>query len=232
MGEDVFVHQEVINFRKKVKASIRFQYESHYFLSREPTFEEKEIWLVLHGYGQLAEFFLRKFNSFFSPERLFIAPEGTNYNYLEGFQGRVGANWMTKHERETAIANNHRLLDKLINSLLEKYTEKPKIKVLGFSQGAATATRWASQWTGKIDTLVLWAGGFALDLNIPEAISAFDESNLILVLGEKDDLITSESILKQEELISSLGIPVRRFTFDGGHELDAQVLGKIINTEK
>lgn len=186
----------------------------------------------MHGYGQLAEFFLRKFNSFFSPEKLFIAPEGTNYNYLEGFQGRVGANWMTKHERETAIENNHRLLDQLIDSLLEKYAEKPKINVLGFSQGAATATRWASQWKGKVETFVLWAGGFALDLDIQEANLAFAETDLILVLGEKDDLITNESIIMQDDLILSLGKAVKRLTFDGGHELDARVLEKIINANK
>lgn len=215
-----------------MKRSIRFEYESHYFLSQEPTFQEKEIWLVVHGYGQLAEFFIRKFKSYFSPERLFIAPEGTNYNYLEGFQGRVGANWMTKHERETAIENNHRLLDKLIDSLLEKYTEKPKIKILGFSQGAATATRWASQWKGNIDTFVLWSGGFALDLNLEAANEAFAKTELLLVLGEKDDLINPESIQKQEALILSLGKAVNRMTFDGGHELDTEVLGKIINSKK
>lgn len=215
-----------------MKRSIRFEYESHYFLSQEPAFQEKEIWIVVHGYGQLAEFFVRKFKKFFSSERLFIAPEGTNYNYLEGFQGRVGANWMTKHERETAIENNHRLLDKLIGSFLEKYQERPKVKVLGFSQGAATATRWASVWEGKIDTLVLWSGGFALDLNLDAADQAFSETELILVLGEKDDLITPESIQKQEELILSLGKAVKRMTFDGGHELDTDVLEKIINPKK
>lgn len=215
-----------------MKQSIRFEYESHYFLSHEPTFQEKEIWLVVHGYGQLAEFFIRKFKSFFSPERLFIAPEGTNYNYLEGFQGRVGANWMTKHERETAIANNHRLLDQLMHSFLEKYHEKPKINVFGFSQGAATATRWATQSKGKIDTLVLWSGGFALDLNMEAANNAFSNTDLILVLGDKDELITPESIQKQEELILSLNKEVIRFDFNGGHELETGVLDKIINHNK
>lgn len=186
----------------------------------------------MHGYGQLAEFFVRKFKSFFTPDRLFIAPEGTNYNYLEGFQGRVGANWMTKHERETAIANNHRLLDKLMASFLEKYSKKPKIKVLGFSQGAATATRWGSTWAGKIDTLVLWSGGFALDLNLEAANDSFSQTELIMVLGDKDELITPESIQKQEELILSLGKEIQRFNFDGGHELEAEVLDKIINAKK
>ncbi|SEG32540.1 alpha/beta hydrolase [Algoriphagus boritolerans] len=215
-----------------MKQSIRFEYESHYFLSQEPTFRENEIWLVVHGYGQLAEFFIRKFKSFFSEDRLFIAPEGTNYNYLEGFQGRVGANWMTKHERETAIENNHRLLDTLIDSYLDHYEKKPKINVLGFSQGAATATRWASVWKGKIDTLVLWSGGFAHDLNLDVANDAFAETDLILVLGEKDELITPESIQMQDELIAGLGKEVMRLFFEGGHQLDTDVLKKIINRKK
>lgn len=214
-----------------MKASIRFEYEAHYFLSNEPTYEEQELWLVLHGYGQLAEFFVRKFKTFFSPERVFVAPEGTNYNYLEGFQGRVGANWMTKHERETAIANNHRFLDSLIDSLLEKYTHKPTVHVLGFSQGAATATRWASHWKGKIDTLVLWAGGFALDLDLGEAREAFSETKLVVALGDQDELITSENIQKQDLLISSLGKEVQRLSYPGGHELEPKLMEKIINRQ-
>lgn len=214
-----------------MKASIQFPYEAHYSLSQTPTFDEKEIWLVLHGYGQLAEYFVRKFKTVFTPERLFIAPEGTNYNYLEGFQGRVGANWMTKHERETAIANNHQFLDILIESFLEKYIDKPTIHILGFSQGAATATRWASHWQRKIDTLVLWAGGFALDMDLAVAKEAFSETELILALGDQDKLIAQEHIQKQEALISQLGKNIRRLSYPGGHELESSLLEKIINRQ-
>ena len=215
-----------------MKASIRFPYEAHYFLSGEPTYEEQEVWLILHGYGQLAEFFVRKFKTVFSPERLFIAPEGTNYNYLEGFQGRVGANWMTKHERETAIENNHRFLDTLMESFLEKYPHRPTVHVLGFSQGAATVTRWASHWDGKIDTLVLWAGGFALDMDLAIAKEAFIETELIMALGDQDELISADNIQKQEELISQLGKEIHRLSYRGGHELESTLLEKIINRQK
>lgn len=212
-----------------MKKSIRFDYEAQYSLSHEPTFEEKEIWVVLHGYGQLAEFFIRKFNRFFSPDRLFIAPEGTNYTYLDGFQGRVGANWMTRHERETAIENNHRFLDSLLDSILADYANSPQIHVLGFSQGAATGARWASRWKGEIRTLVLWAGGFALDLVLENARTKFQNTKVILALGDRDEMITPESIQKQEELIGQLEKEVIRVSFAGGHELDALLLEKIIN---
>ncbi len=214
-----------------MKKQVEFTYQAHYSVSHEPTFREKEIWIIFHGYGQLAEFFIRKFLPYDNPDRLIIAPEGTNYSYLNGFHGRVGANWMTRHEREVAIANNHRLLDKLMENILFEFEEIPVIHVLGFSQGAATATRWVSRWSGKVKSLILWAGGFAQDLVLEDVKAVFSETKLIMVLGEKDELITPESILMQEELIHNLGKTFRKIGFSGGHELNAEILENIFNSK-
>ncbi|REG92124.1 alpha/beta hydrolase [Algoriphagus antarcticus] len=215
-----------------MKKSISYQYQAQYSVSHEPTFQEKEIWLVLHGYGQLAEFFLRKFQGFDSPDRLFVAPEATNYGYLDGFSGRVGANWMTKHERETAIRNNHRFLDLLMGELLSQYLERPKINVLGFSQGAATATRWGSRWIGEVNLLVLWAGGFAQDMILEDAREKFSKTKFTLVLGDQDEFITPESIEIQHQLIKNLGKAVKKLTFSGGHEIDIEMLSRILDSNE
>lgn len=214
-----------------MKKLIDFTYQAHYSVSHEPNFHEKGVWIVFHGYGQLAEFFIRKFLPYDSPDRLIIAPEGTNYSYLNGFHGRVGANWMTRHEREVAIENNHRFLDRLMENILSEFEEIPVIHVLGFSQGAATATRWVSRWSGKVKSLILWAGGFAQDLVLEDVKDVFSETKLIMVLGENDELITPESILKQEEFINNLGKTFRKISFSGGHELNAEILEKIFNSE-
>ncbi|MEP0711219.1 alpha/beta hydrolase [Algoriphagus sp.] len=215
-----------------MKKSIKFQYQAQYSISHEPTFEEKEIWLVLHGYGQLAEFFIRKFQGFDSPDRLFIAPEATNYGYLTGFSGRVGANWMTKHERELAIENNHRFLDQLMEDLLSKYQNRPIINVLGFSQGGATATRWASRWSGEVNHLVLWAGGFAQDMVLEAAIEKFSRTKFTLVIGNQDEFVTPESIEIQQELTKKLGKDVKELTFDGGHTVEVEMLSRILDSNK
>ncbi len=211
------------------KKQFRFEYEAQYAVSHEPNFQEKEIWIVLHGYGQLVEFFIKKFQEFDSDDRLFIAPEGTNYQYLEGFAGRVGANWMTSYERELAIANNHAYLDLLIGGLLSQFEKRPKINLLGFSQGAATGTRWATRWEGNLDRLILWAGGFAGDLVLEDARTKFLNTEVHLVLGDNDELIDPKSIEKQEELIRNLGKSVQRHSFSGGHSLDRESLKKIID---
>lgn len=214
-----------------MKKSINFSYEAHYSLSHEPLGTEQEIWLVLHGYGQLAEFFIRKFLPIASSKRLILAPEGTNYGYLEGYQGRVGANWMTRHEREVAIANTHRFLDQLIAEVLSRFSIPPKIHVLGFSQGAATATRWAGRWEKNIETLVLWAGGFAHDLVIDLAKEKFKHTQIILVTGDQDPMITVESIAKQRQMLASLQKEEVHLKFSGGHHLETGLLEKILNLE-
>ena len=212
-----------------MKKSIQFSYETTYFLSHEPTGKEKEIWIVLHGYGQLAEFFIRKFIPHASENRLFIAPEGTNHSYLQEFQGRVGANWMTSYNRETAIANNHRFLNRMMEEILLYFSSTTKIHLLGFSQGAATGTRWASQWTGNLDSLVLWGGGFAHDLALNLAKEKFAPTAVLLVHGAQDELITEESKKRQEALLIDIGKPLNVLTFEGGHEINPSFLEKIIN---
>ncbi|MCH7412775.1 alpha/beta hydrolase [Belliella sp. R4-6] len=211
-----------------MKSQVSYEHIAQYYLSHNPSGAEKEIWIVLHGYGQLAEFFLRKFNSCFSEERLFVAPEATNYNYLNGFSGRVGANWMTRHERELAISNNQRLLNSLIDTICNEYEVLPKINVLGFSQGAATASRWCNQLKYPISKLVLWGGGFANDLQIEGLGDALKLSEVIVVLGDQDEFITTDSIQKQEELILSLEVKVNNITYSGGHDLHTPTLEMIV----
>jgi predicted esterase len=215
-----------------LKKNIVFPFQAHYSVSHQPTFQEEEVWVLFHGYGQLAEFFIRKFQNFDSPNRLFVAPEGTNYAYLNGFEGRVGANWMTSHDREISIENNHRFLDLLLESLLSGYQKNPRINILGFSQGAATATRWTSRWSGSVDRLFLCSGGFAHDLVLEESRTQFAQTEITLIFGEKDRMITSESIEKQKDLTSKLKKKPEIWTFEGGHELDEGMLQRIFDSNK
>lgn len=211
-----------------MKYQIKYTHTAQYYFSHSLTGKEKEIWFLFHGYGQLAEFFLKKFKSLFSEERLFVVPEATNYGYLQGFNGRVGANWMTKHERELAIHNNHQYLNGLLDNISEEYDELPKVNVLGFSQGAATASRWLGQVNIPISKLILWGGGFAHDLSIDMSGDKLKETSVAIVLGDQDEFITSESIQKQEELISVLNIQVDKYSYPGGHELHLPTLVRLL----
>ena len=69
------------------------------------------VWFVLHGYGMLSEYFIKKFESILNENTLVIAPEATNRFYLGNNYARVGASWMTNLDREQEIRDNILYLD-------------------------------------------------------------------------------------------------------------------------
>ncbi|AWW31321.1 alpha/beta hydrolase [Echinicola strongylocentroti] len=200
-----------------------------YATSQLPLGEEKNLWILLHGYGQLAPYFLRKFKNQFNEKRLFIAPEAQNHGYLKGYSGRVGANWMTKHERKNAIANNHRFLNQVLARNLERFTDLPSVHILGFSQGCATATRWAAQLSYPIKSLILWGGGFAHDMDFGMVSSKLSETKVWSVEGDSDEFLTDDRKLEQAKILSQMNIKKETIHYSGGHDIYEVPLQKIVH---
>lgn len=209
----------------------RFFYKKPYLCSSKPTGSTHEIWMVLHGYGQLAPYFLRKFRPLFQPERVFIAPEGINHFYQEGYAGRVGANWMTSHDREADIQNTLSYLDEVLEDTLRQIPTTPTLHVLGFSQGAATLSRWVAHSAHCIEKLVLWGGGLAHDLDLEAFRLKTAKTSIILAVGSHDKFLTPEKLREQEELWNKVRPANRQvWSYEGGHELDDRLLREIVTT--
>jgi dienelactone hydrolase len=80
-----------------------------------------------------------------------VAPEALSRFYVDrgepaaGTPARVGATWMTREDREAEIADYVRYLDRALDAAAGRPgAAAPALGVLGFSQGAATACRWAA----------------------------------------------------------------------------------------
>jgi predicted esterase len=178
--------------------------------------------IVLHGYGQLAEFFIRKFNGV--PENyLVIAPEGMHRFYLNGTSGRVGASWMTKEDRESDIQDNLNWLNQLLNELKEK-KKFEKIILLGFSQGGATAARWYYSKKVPFDQLILWASVFPPDLERPQINS---KSNNYFVIGTEDEFYNDEAQMTEIDFYQKIGF--QTLQFQGKHDIHNTTMLEILS---
>jgi predicted esterase len=185
----------------------------------------REIWFVLHGYGQLARYFLRKFEPLADAHTCVIAPEGLSKFYLAGFEGRVGATWMTKDDRLRDIRNYIAYLNSLHAHVLQQVgASQVKVHVLGFSQGAATVSRWVMD--GKVDfaRLVLWAGVFPPDLDIRQSHQVLAGRQVVWVYGQDDPYLTDSRFTEMEAIGHQLGVQPQVISFKGGHDIDAHVL--------
>lgn len=202
-----------------------FSFKARYYKLGEVTHVTKKIWVVLHGYGQLAQFFARKFHPFVREDICIIAPEGLSRFYLAEDRTRVGATWMTKENRLTDIENYLNFL----NSILEKELigREVAISVLGFSQGAATASRWVFQTPRKFRELILWAGLLPPDLDIKPS-DQIHSLKVVEVYGKKDPYLNDERLAEMMTLNQRFNIKAEVLSFDGGHELDGPTLHKIL----
>lgn len=200
---------------------LKVEKTARYFISGNPE-KAKFILLALHGYGQLAQFFIRKFYSV-NEDYLVVAPEGLHRFYLNGSSGRVGASWMTKEDRLSDIIDNTAWLNQLLNDLNQKYQFEKTI-VLGFSQGGATAARWINESKHTIDHFISWASVYPPDLLVEKKINLKEN---FFVLGNQDEYFDEKATA--ETILFYKNIGFKTITFDGNHSIDKNILNKILN---
>jgi predicted esterase len=192
-----------------------------------------ELWVVLHGYGQLAGRFVRHFREIASARRMIVAPEALNRFYVAApgdvrshREAPVGATWMTREDREREIEDQHAYLDAVIASVGAGWPrETPRLVVLGFSQGVATAVRWAARTDVRVDRLIAWAGGLPAELDAPDARRI--AGRLTLVAGSSDALLPRERVEAEQAQLTTLGIDAPLVWFDGGHVIDGPTLARL-----
>jgi predicted esterase len=187
----------------------------------------KEVWFVCHGYGQLADQFIREFEALDDGSRLIVAPEALSRFYLEGTGGAVGASWMTKIDRLREIDDYTVYLDALYTHVFERVDrDGVRVVVLGFSQGGATAARWVSHGSGHADHLVLWAALVPDELQSREGFRRLRALELTLVYGRTDaDL--KPFLAEQSTHLDAHGITPQELRFDGGHRMDRNTLATV-----
>jgi predicted esterase len=181
----------------------------------------RELWFVLHGYGQLAADFINLFSSLDDGTRQIVAPEALNRFYLVGVDSApasarpVGATWMTKEDRLGEINDYVSYLDAIAARERQPYgARSPRIVVLGFSQGAATASRWIVSGEIRPEHTILW-GGF-----LPPDTDPGDErlraTSLQIVLGTRDRFLSEDRFEEEERRLRAHALPYRSVRYEGG----------------
>jgi len=206
---------------------INFEYSARYYTLGEISENVEQLWFVCHGHGQLAQYFIRKFEVLNDGKALIVAPEGLSRYYLEGFRGRVGATWMTKEDRLSDIENYLTYLSEVFNFIKSQLKSNVQVNFLGFSQGAATISRFATQTDAHFDKLILWAGIFPPDLPPLESIERLKGKKVYWVYGTEDQYLSAGVMEEQETIAKHLDIKPIVKTFKGLHELSSEILLEI-----
>jgi predicted esterase len=196
---------------------------ARYFTLGEFSDNTKDIWIVLHGHRQLAGEFITQFEEPAKEGSFIYAPEGLMRLYVKGDHGDVGASWMTKEDRESDIKDYVNYLDRLFFDEIEPKAKLNKINIntLGFSQGAATLSRWLTLGRAKVNKAVFWCGSLAHDLNYAD-YPEFIKTKIHQVFASKDPYYKSDFPELQIQLLKNAGIQPKSYIFDGGHVISVE----------
>ena len=125
----------------------------------------------------------------------------------------VVASWMTKEDREQAIADNVHYVDSVLHAVtVESGIIRPLIYV-GFSQGVAMAYRAAVLVQRPCDGVIALAGDVPPDV----APLAGSLPRVLLGRGTEDKWYDAEKAAADLAVFASAGAVATEVVFDGGH---------------
>lgn len=218
--------------RATTEKSLTFNIEAPYYTQGEITEKTKEIWIICHGYGQMARYFLRRFDVLDEESHFLIAPQGLDRFYFDNFT-KLGASWTTRELRDTHVSNQQNYLNMMYDAELghldlSTYT----LRIVGFSQGVSVITRWAAQRQVPFDHMILWAGGFPPNLTKEKWEFRKPLSKVTVLVGTEDPFLKEEKLEAEKAVIESVFPEYEFVLFEGGHQVKRKVIRALMNIEE
>jgi len=172
-----------------------------------------------HGYAEPAEAQLDRLRSVPAGGWLRASVQGL-HRFYRGRSRDVVASWMTRQDRELAIADNAAYVAAVVDEIAQEWAVA-RVVYAGFSQGVAMAFRAAAQTSRRADVVAL--GG-----DVPPELDAHALAGIPAVLvgrGHADEFYGADAMAADVERLRAARVGVEAVTIDGGHEWTAQFSG-------
>lgn len=166
-----------------------------------------------HGYLEDADTQMRRLEAIpAASDWTLVSIQGLHRVY-RGRTTEVVASWMTRQDRDAAIADNIEYVNASLDVV--PHDASTKIVYAGFSQGAAMAFRSAVR--GRHGA----AGIVGVGADVPPELLADPNTKFPFVLlarGTRDEWLTAAQVRRDLNALAARSGRVRAFEFDGGHE--------------
>jgi predicted esterase len=177
---------------------------------REPT----RVIVGFHGYAEAVESQLERLQAIPGSDRALLVSIQGLHRFYRGRGNDVVASWMTRQDRELALADNRRYVESALSAVSQQHRKAPHVYA-GFSQGVAMAFRAACS-TNLPPGRVIAAGG-----DIPPELDARDLARVTAVLigrGVRDTWYTSEKCAQDCQRLRAAGVNVSVVELNADHE--------------
>ena len=145
---------------------------------------------------------------------------------LNRFYNRSGdvvvANWMTREDREQAIADNVAYVGSVVSAVRREHPVSDVLVFAGFSQGVAMAYRAAAFAGFATSGLIVLAGDVPPDVS-PRLASL---PPVLIGRGTTDDWYTAAKAAADLQAFQAAGVTPSVHVFEGGHVWDTTFIAR------
>jgi predicted esterase len=185
------------------------------YLIRESENDSLGLLVATHGYGMSAAAMMVEVETIPGIEAwTVVSIQGLSRFYNTRSQ-EVVASWMTRQDRELAIADNIAFVGDVVDRVLEGDEKAGPLVYLGFSQGTAMAYRAAAGVDRPCQGVVALGGDVPPELAGRELRS---KPRVLIGRGLADEWYSEEKLESDLEILRSLSCKADVVRFSGGHE--------------
>jgi predicted esterase len=171
-----------------------------------------------HGYMENASSQMTRLTELPDSERWTLASIQGLHRFYRGRSEEVVASWMTREDRDTAIADNLAYVAMALDTI--PHDPAARIVYTGFSQGVAMAFRAAVRGEGRVHAVIAVGGDVPPEL-LHDSSSAFPR--VLLARGQRDEWYTQEKFDADVSALTASGEAVKALAYDGAHEWNTAV---------
>ncbi|MGK0315956.1 MAG: putative esterase [Saprospiraceae bacterium] len=182
-------------------------------------------WFCCHGYAQVADLMINKFDRREAKGEKVVCVEAPNRFYWKGVRGNPVTTWMTSRYRLDEIRDNNDYLNKVFQSEINQGSEKV---LFGFSQGGTTMWRWIHDQRPEFDVFVNYAGWIPEDLDLKVLSEYLKGKRLVFIYGTQDEYLTKDRIEALEMIIERSGLDIKVIKNAGNHSIDRDTIDLVL----
>jgi predicted esterase len=171
-----------------------------------------------HGYMENARVQMERLVAIPGAEAWTLVSVQALHRFYRGRTEEVVASWMTREDREAAMADNLAYLDAALDSV--PHDGSTRIVFAGFSQGVAMAFRAALRGIRRPAGVIAIGGDVPPEL-LADPAAAFPR--ILLARAARDEWFTEAKFDADVAALTARGVELRPLVYEGSHEWNEAV---------
>ena len=198
-----------------IERTIPASTHGRYLVEPADTSDPAPLLVGFHGYAEAAETQLERLRAIpGSKGWLLVSVQGLHRFYRRR-SGDVVAGWMTRQDRDLAIADNRAFIGAVIDEVALNWRVAQSLVFAGFSQGVAMAFRAACSSSRPVSGIIALGGA------VPPALAGASLArprSALLGRGQRDEWYSAELFAADAGRLRGAGVNVKTVLLDEGHE--------------